>query len=299
MPQVCIRSTFQVPQRFWVHLKKCKSMATLFSLAFEEKAKRLMLKNGMKAYQNNFCKKNFKNGSDVSGETKIDLIQTVITCPDIEKNIQTYIQAFFDQHQYKCNFPDLAIIAQFDYESHVMLEPTEYINLQKWKRKYSMKFLLNIDFTADYVKEYNHTINKMAKLLTGERNKEVAELLIYGYLRENDIPTVIMGICSKYYGKIDQKNDICVRKFDPIWNPSKNIGKIVTELRTLFDKVIEGERKNKGWKCILSRGIIQDDTAYNAYDDNWLLWWFLRDNKTENTSRCIVLQFTSKWSDFH
>ena len=116
-------------------------------------------------------------------------------------------------------------------------------------------------------------------------------LLIYGYTREYNIPSVIIELCNQYYGNIDSKDSFYVEKLNLDWDAlNEPIDKTINRLSELFYKEIEG---NHGWKCILVRVTVNDGDVY-GFTDRWYFYWFIEnDFKTQDQSECIAIQLTN------
>ena len=121
------------------------------------------------------------------GATNIDLAEAEIKCTDIESNITAFIKEFWHKHKSDISCPELSHIEGIssDYRypkiKHDYFIGKRCILPGSGSRKYSDEILLNIDLNHNqnnYKQQYYQTLQKIAKLLTGEYNKDRTILLI-------------------------------------------------------------------------------------------------------------------------
>ena len=263
--------------------------------------KKWMLQNGMRQYMNEWTNE-YGGGVTANGVTVIDLVETKLKM--IKYNlisdydfVKSFIESFWT-HSAPNAYYGVNISAIHEYaEEYDPLEVAEFdeIIISAYKqKKISYRFLLNTEINNDnYLDEYDSILDYVSKLLTGQRDKELLKYFFDGYFRENvhdyrnmNVPREINELCHRYLGGFQEPLNL---KWD------SDLKKTSMDIKDLLYKVIEGDGKNIGWKCVLFKGKI-DQYEIGCYD-SWYLWWFYGKDDSLNETDVMIMQFTYDWED--
>lgn len=249
----------------------------------------LALREGMEEYQ---C----VNGGDICN---CDCMHVKIAHDQIYDNIESIIELFW--YYVACDHG--LDMNEFEiFQTGIRNNPriiTAFCEKSK-KQGSSHEILLDVVFghnRTNFQNIYQWTLDTISKLITGQMNEEMIDMIHEGYCREYNIPKDVCKLCAMF-SNMSLSDAKCqflytaplTLDWDKTGNGPRNASNTLCNLLkiTLEDNI----SKRNIWKCVLFRGFKDDYKSSEKYD-NWYLWW-LSDSGYEDELEAFVIEISHR-----
>eukprot|EP01084_Bolivina_argentea_P298098 513654_1 len=235
--------------------------------------------NGLNEIRKNRFMQSIKSYQPMRGTVTFELVRTTIKCKQHTDDIEQYTHTFWNWSTYRNAGINANIKDMKNFHTNSDQQMILHSNRNDMCREHSI--IMSMECGLNNADAQIKIIEVVCKLLTGNRKEDVSEYLLCGYLRLSPLPLEIHNVCARFVGSIKDDENLFVKPMFLYWDNNA-----VMTLKRSFIEIINIQNVKICSQCLLTRGY-----NHTLQDDQWYLWWFLRnENQPENKLDCIIIQ---------